>query len=500
MSPQSDSSKETPPGSELVLLILSESEIGCGFALADRIVDRSGFDCEFLVASENSSILKKLIADRCAELPENRRKHFTTQTVPRETEPVLSHLTANQSLRVLLLPGLDQLSDLRKTLLRQIHATVVCFETHSGLESEPSRFRIVGEDEGRFANWFCEHVVAYPSIQKILPENLTPRQAPDLDQPTIDVILLSASRKSLDTVYKRAKSAMDAAIGPVVLIRGEDSWIRGLLERQLPGLVQKYIPQMERNDRRQLSEQLRKYSHLDFEFIALVSAATFLASFGLLQNSAAVIIGAMLVAPLMTPILGAGLSLAHGNRPLFRDSLKTISIGFFAALITSCLFGLLVRFLSPAILAHSDDGNIILTSEMWSRTHPTSIDFLVGLVGGSAAAFARTRSHLADAMAGAAIAAALVPPIATAGLHLSMWPQSVSSLGSTSGTHHLFIGPVLLFLANMLTIMIGSSFVLWACGVRGDHRHSNRDRWSTRMTALLLTLTAAVLVWIIQHP
>jgi len=65
---------------------------------------------------------------------------------------------------------------------------------------------------------------------------------------------------------------------------------------------------------------------------------------------------------------------------------------------------------------------------------------------------------------------------------------------------NLIYGPILLFIANMLTIMIGSSFVLWACGIRADHGHTRKDKWTTRATLLLLVLTAMVLVWIVQHP
>ena len=124
----------------------------------------------------------------------------------------------------------------------------------------------------------------------------------------------------------------------------------------------------------------------------------------------------------------------------------------------------------------------------------------MGLVGGSAAAFARTRTHLADALAGAAIAAALVPPIATAGLQLSFSFLTIAPPPGASETTNLVYGPILLFTANMLTIMIGSCFVLWACGVRADRSYSRSDRWKTRMTALLMTLTAVALVWILQHP
>jgi uncharacterized membrane protein len=106
---------------------------------------------------------------------------------------------------------------------------------------------------------------------------------------------------------------------------------------------------------------------------------------------------------------------------------------------------------------------------------------------------------LADALAGAAIAAALVPPIATAGLNLSLYPLQIVPPAGQSEAFYPVYGPILLFIANVLTVMIGASLVLWACGARSDHGHSRRERWSTRMFILLLTLTAIAMVWMIQY-
>ncbi len=97
-------------------------------------------------------------------------------------------------------------------------------------------------------------------------------------------------------------------------------------------------PPMQRDQRIALADDLVEGSQPNLEFLGLMSASAMLAAFGLMQDSAAVIIGAMLIAPLMTPIMGAGLSLTHGNRPLFKTSWLTIGIGFLIVVSGSILW------------------------------------------------------------------------------------------------------------------------------------------------------------------
>ncbi len=158
-------------------------------------------------------------------------------------------------------------------------------------------------------------------------------------------------------------------------------------------------------------------------------------------------------------------------------------MGFVGALAASMLFGwLYLSFHDP-----------VISEEMWARCRPSPLDFCVGLVGGIAASYARTRSHLSSALAGAAIAAALVPPIATAGLQLAFWHWDSSEVGIP------VVGPLLLVSVNVLTIMIGSSFVLWARGMRTDRSLSIKDRWGLRMFALLVLLVLLILIWTLHR-
>ena len=133
-----------------------------------------------------------------------------------------------------------------------------------------------------------------------------------------------------------------------------------------------------------------------------------------------------------------------------------------------------------------------MTSEMRARCSPSPIDFCVGLVGGFAATYARTRRHLSAALAGAAIAAALVPPISTAGLQLAfVWTWDTDSVGAP------ILGPILLVLVNVLMIMGGSAFVLWARGMRTDRTLTIQDRWTVRIATFLFTIALLILTWLL---
>lgn len=514
---------------EILLVVTSAEEAQYGVLVAYQIAARSGFCLRVLVASESAERVKAGVVKQYAALLEEANASSNAEDTGAEersksddskvdlaidclgtdASEVIAYINSHLTLRLVVTAGLQNWGDLRSAIFEHAHCSVACFESHPSLGQPPTRFHVAkvasgtdGKSDSSVAKWLAEHwaesEVTEFDAEEYLAESgqevATLEQAGD-----ISVIVLVADRQQLGTARKLSRRVMDQAHPPVVVVRGEVPWLHYWLHAALPSKIAKVIPQMDRETRRSLAENLTTYSKLDFEFITLICAATFLAAFGLVQNSAAVIIGAMLVAPLMTPILGAGLSLAQGNRPLFSSSLRTIIVGFFAALLTSALFGCLLR-LTPNSFLHREGSEVWLTSEMWSRTTPGIIDFLVGAVGGAAAAFARTRGHLSSALAGAAIAAALVPPIATSGLQLSLVAMHVYEPDGQRLAHNLIYGPTLLFVANMLTIMIGASLVLWACGVRSETQYSLLHRWSTRMVMLLLLLTAIVAVWIVQNP
>jgi uncharacterized hydrophobic protein (TIGR00271 family) len=224
------------------------------------------------------------------------------------------------------------------------------------------------------------------------------------------------------------------------------------------------VPQLDRNRRVALVERVQSSSQWDFDFIALICLSTLIATLGLMLNSPAVVIGAMLVAPLMTPLLGAGLSLVQGNVVLLGNAVNAVFRGFLLAVVIACLVGLLTP-------------GLILTSEMLARGSPGIFDLLVAFTSGIAAAYAIGRPNLLSALPGVAIAASLVPPISTCGLGLVL------------GRYNLAIGAGLLFLTNIIAIVLGAACSLFAVGIRGTHEHGAFASWAWRVALALVLLT-----------
>jgi uncharacterized hydrophobic protein (TIGR00271 family) len=176
-------------------------------------------------------------------------------------------------------------------------------------------------------------------------------------------------------------------------------------------------------------------------YLAMNAAATLIASLGLLQNSPAVIIGAMLIAMLFGPIVGIALGLAEADMPLLGRSLLSEIAGAASVLAIGYVMGVASRSLS-------------MGSEILSRTSPNILDLLIGLVGGIAGGFTYVSTGLTGVIVGVAIATALVPPLTSCGLLLA---------------HHLpglAAGALLLFLANFSAIAIGAMIVFWLAGHR----------------------------------
>ena len=232
-------------------------------------------------------------------------------------------------------------------------------------------------------------------------------------------------------------------------------------------LLSRGIPQLEREDRISLVERVQNASQWNVDFIALICLSTAIATLGLMQNSTAVVIGAMLVAPLMTPLIGCGLAVVQGNGFLMRSASKSVLLGFLVALLLAMLMG--------TIVPHAG-----LTSEMLSRGKPNALDLAVALISGIAAAYATARPNLLGALPGVAIAAALVPPIATSGVALAHGDFVTSA------------GAAMLFFTNIIAIVLGAAAALFAVGMQAQHLHAKEKRW-TRHAIMGLTVGAVIL-------
>lgn len=159
--------------------------------------------------------------------------------------------------------------------------------------------------------------------------------------------------------------------------------------------------------------------------------AIIVASVGLNMNSTAVVIGAMLISPLMGPIIGMGYSIATYNFPLFRQSAKNFGFAVGASLVASTLY----FAITPVSTAHS---------ELLARTSPTIYDVLIALFGGLAGIVALSSKQKGNVIPGVAIATALMPPLCTAGY------------GLATGKFAFFLGALYLFTINSVFIALAA--------------------------------------------
>lgn len=176
--------------------------------------------------------------------------------------------------------------------------------------------------------------------------------------------------------------------------------------------------------------------------VYVLVASIFIASIGLNVNSTAVVIGAMLVSPLMGPIVGMGYSVAVNDYDTLKRSLQNIAIMVAVALITSFVF-----FSFTPINA--------LTPELRGRLEPTILDVLVAFFGGFAGIVAAsTKERNVNVVAGVAIATALMPPLCTAGYGLAMGSELIGYNGFTG--FDAFFGAFYLFFINSILIALST--------------------------------------------
>jgi uncharacterized hydrophobic protein (TIGR00271 family) len=190
---------------------------------------------------------------------------------------------------------------------------------------------------------------------------------------------------------------------------------------------------------RDLFSALRDDANMSSIYVVLMLLSTFLATIGLFANSTAVVIGAMLLAPLMAPIVSFSMGLLRADSYLLRASLIKIGWGILLALGASAL----VTFLLPTME---------LTNEMKSRINPTVLDLGVAVISGIAAAYSKSFKEVIQSLAGVAIAVALVPPLSTAGIGLGQ------------GDFWVFIQAFLLFFTNLIGISLTATLTFLVLG------------------------------------
>lgn len=282
-----------------------------------------------------------------------------------------------------------------------------------------------------------------------------------------DLVFIGASEESLiDQVIfgTLPEQIARACPSPVVMVKRYRGLSRFWLQRLWDSLSQA-LPKLTLEEQVEVYKRVRRDARPDTDFFVMMGLAATIAAYGLLQGSAAVIIGAMLVAPLFTPILAGSLAIVQGDIRLFRLSLEaalkgiTLAIGI-AVVLTA---------LSPLRT---------LTVEITSRTSPNLFDLAVALASGAAGAYAVARKDVATALPGVAIAAALVPPLCVIGVGIAVGDARVTG------------GSTLLFFTNLIAITLAGSITLLLLGFRPAAGAKREARLRLGIVTFLVLLTA----------
>ena len=216
-----------------------------------------------------------------------------------------------------------------------------------------------------------------------------------------------------------------------------------------------WVAPLSRSERQQLFERINSDSMGGPDYYIMMVLSASLASLGLLQDSTAVVIGAMLVAPLMGPLLGAGLALVQDNLKLIRSSLGVILAGVALGLTVAGLYGVANPGFEP-------------TMEVEARGRPDILDLFIALISGMVAAYAQCRLTLSNTLAGVAIAAALVPPLAVVGISTASGELQIATFASV------------LLLTNIVAIVLGAAFVFRLMGAQPATSDAQTRPWVRR--------------------
>lgn len=215
------------------------------------------------------------------------------------------------------------------------------------------------------------------------------------------------------------------------------------------------------------AQTIAEQSTLSGPFVVMNSLAAIIACYGLLADSASGVIGAMIVASLISPLNGVALSLVRGDMRLLRTAMGTLGVG--AALVYGLAFAI--------GLLHRD---IPVSGEMLARTTPTVLDLVIAFASGVAGTIAMVSPRFNPAIVGVAVSTALVPPLCCSAMFAARG----------EGGHALHSG--LLSLTNMVAIQLAASFVLWGGGAASGRDATQRHGAVLLRHALSFAGTAAL--------
>ena len=295
-----------------------------------------------------------------------------------------------------------------------------------------------------------------------------------------DIVMIGASNQ---TIFNRLvfgafpQQLATEYDGTTIIVKQVEGRFDSFL-RYLWWKITHIIPQLTLEERVDVYKQVRRGARPKIDFFMMIGLAAGIAALGLLLNSPAVIIGAMLVAPLMAAIMGIGLSLIQADAKLLKLASSATLKGILLAIAVGMVMGLLAQYFLPVTEP---------TTEILSRTEPNLFDLGVALISGLAGAYALSRKDMSSSLPGVAIAAALVPPLVTIGIGLA-WLNHGSQIAQ---------GALVLFMTNLISIVAASGFVFFMLGFRPKlDREGTRNFFQRGVVSS--TLLLIVMVWLLS--
>ncbi len=306
------------------------------------------------------------------------------------------------------------------------------------------------------------HAITYQVVRASSPEQGILQMASPIHA---DVVIIGASREGVIHRIRFGeipeRVAAKAQIPVLVIKRPLPK--RMTIFRRAWDLLTAITPDLSEAEKVTVYRESRRNARTTRDFITMIAISTVIATLGLMLNAPAVIIGAMLIAPLMGAIIAMGLGVVQGDARLLKLGMKTTGWGVFITLIVS--FGL--ELIIPL------NG---LTDEMLARSSPNLLDLGVALAAGAAGAYALARKNVSSSLPGVAIAVALIPPLATAGMALALLSWQTA------------LGAGLLFLTNLVGIVAMSSWVFLSMGFQPEFGRRERLQLFSRGWQAILVM------------
>lgn len=298
-----------------------------------------------------------------------------------------------------------------------------------------------------------------------------------------DLVVIGASEESrLDhVIFGNIPAAVVAETEKPVMVLRQNNGALSSAITALDWRLHTIFPRKSIGERAEIYARIRRGARPEMPFFVLITLSAMIASLGLIVNSPAVVIGAMLVAPLMSPMIGTGLAIVLGDTRFLRLALGAVGRGTLLAILVGFLSGLLAL-------------NRPFSDEIAARTQPTLFDLGIAIFSGAAGAYALSFSQAAGALPGVAIAAALVPPLATVGIALAAGLGALAGGRIDDGLGFLTdsLGALLLFTTNFIAISTAAAFVFFILGFRPTPSKKARREVQRRSSVLALSLLLIV--------